>query len=121
MTLRCLLVDDNEAFLAAATVLLEREGMCVVGTASNTEDALRRARELRPDVAVVDISLGEESGLELARRLAAGGPPVILISTHAEADYEDLIRQTPAAGFVPKSELSSRAIERLLLSEPRGT
>jgi DNA-binding NarL/FixJ family response regulator len=121
--LRCLIVDDNASFLQAAGTLLEREGMTVVGLASNAADALRRARELRPDVVLVDIVLGRESGFDVARELArdgAGRPIVIVISTHAEADFEDLIEEAPAAGFVPKSELSAEAIRRLVAHWGRG-
>jgi len=49
MFLRSLLVDDNDAFLEAASVLLEREGVTVAGVASNTAEALRQARAPRPD------------------------------------------------------------------------
>jgi DNA-binding NarL/FixJ family response regulator len=112
---RLLIVDDNPAFLEAATGLLEREGLTVAGVASSGAEALRLSLELQPDVALVDISLGRESGLDLARRLVDGdGPIVILISTHSEADFADLIAESPALGFVPKSELSARAIRRLL-------
>jgi DNA-binding NarL/FixJ family response regulator len=118
MALRILIVDDNGSFLAAARVLLEREGLSVVGVASTTEEALRRAEELRPDVFLVDVSLGTESGFELARRLIdqdpGGKSAVILISTHAEADLADLIAESPATGFVPKSELSADTIRRIL-------
>jgi DNA-binding NarL/FixJ family response regulator len=117
MPLRCLLVDDNHAFLEAASVLLEREGMTVVGVASNTAEALRQARALRSDVILVDVGLGDESGFDLARLLAlddAGRAAVILISMSAEADYADLIAESPAAGFLPKSELSARGISRIL-------
>ena len=112
---RCLIVDDNASFLEAAATLLEREGLTVIGVASTTEEALRQVPELQPDVVLVDITLGAESGLDLTRRLAANGAhlPVILISTHAEADFADLIAATPAAGFVTKSELSAAAIRRL--------
>jgi DNA-binding NarL/FixJ family response regulator len=124
--LRCLIVDDNAGFLKAAAALLEREGIRVVGVASNGAEALTRARELRPDVILVDIALGAESGLELARRLVDADPDgarVILISTHAEADFADLIDATPVAGFVPKSKLSASAVRLLALqpNEPRGT
>jgi DNA-binding NarL/FixJ family response regulator len=124
--LRCLIVDDNASFLKAARALLEREGMRVVGVASNGVDALTRARALRPDVILLDIALGAESGLEIARRLVEADPDgarVILISTHAEADFADLIDATPAAGFVPKSELSASAVRRLAVqaNETRGT
>jgi DNA-binding NarL/FixJ family response regulator len=124
--LRCLIVDDNASFLKAATALLEREGMSVVGVASNGADALTRAGELRPDVILLDIALGAESGLEIARRLVDANPngaKVVLISTHAEADFADLIDATPAAGFVPKAELSASVVRRLASppNEPRGT
>jgi DNA-binding NarL/FixJ family response regulator len=123
MMLRCLIVDDSHHFLAAARGLLERQGMTVVGVASTGAEALQRARELRPDVMLVDIDLGGESGLELARRLhhQAGPAParVILVSTHAEEDYAELIAASPAVGFLPKETLSAGAI-RDLLSEPPG-
>jgi DNA-binding NarL/FixJ family response regulator len=111
-------VDDSRSFLEAARTLLEREGLTVAGTASTGNEALRCAAELRPDVVLVDITLGAESGFELARRLVegdrSGRSTVILISTHAESDFEDLIAASPAVGFVPKSELSARAISRIL-------
>jgi DNA-binding NarL/FixJ family response regulator len=111
-----MIVDDNAAFLDAAGALLEREGVTVVGRAASTGEALEQARALRPDVVLVDIVLGRESGLQLARELGrrADGPTVILVSTHAEADFADLIRSTAAAGFVPKAELSAEAIRRLV-------
>jgi DNA-binding NarL/FixJ family response regulator len=122
MPLRCLLVDDNLAFLGAATVLLEREGITVAGTATNSAEALRQAEELRPDVILVDIGLGQESGFDVARLLArsgqGGGATVILISARAEADYAELIADSPAAGFLPKSELSAPEISRVLGDTP---
>jgi DNA-binding NarL/FixJ family response regulator len=116
--LRCLIVDDSPRFLDAARGLLERQGVTVVGVASNSAEALQRAGELRPDVTLLDIDLGGESGLELARRLhgQAGqvSAPVILISTHAEQDYAELIAASPAIGFLPKTTLSADAIRDLL-------
>jgi DNA-binding NarL/FixJ family response regulator len=61
MLLQCVIVDDNEPFLKVARRMLERQGMAVVGVAANGAEALRQARELRPDVALVDISLGADS------------------------------------------------------------
>jgi DNA-binding NarL/FixJ family response regulator len=90
----------------------------VVGVASNSAEALRQARALRPDVILVDIGLGDESGFDLARLLArdgqGGSAEVILISARAETDYAELIAESPAAGFLPKPELSARAIGRIL-------
>jgi DNA-binding NarL/FixJ family response regulator len=116
VSIRCLLVDDSDAFLKSASVLLQREGVTVVGVASNSAEALRQVRALRPDLILVDIGLGEESGFDLARLLAQDGPggEVILISAGAEADYAELIAESPAAGFLVKSELSARAIGQIL-------
>jgi CheY-like chemotaxis protein len=116
--LRCLLVDDNTALLEAMSLLLEREGVTVVGIASSTAEALRQACVQRPDVVLVDISLGGENGFDLVRRLAdpgsCGQMTMILISTRSEADYAELIAESPAAGFLPKSEVSATAIRRIL-------
>jgi DNA-binding NarL/FixJ family response regulator len=118
MTLRLLIVDDSARFLQAARGLLERQGLMVVGVASNGSQALRQAQALRPDVTLVDIDLGGESGFALTRRLhqEAGLEPgrVILISTHDPDDYAELITASPAVGFLSKSDLSATAILDLL-------
>jgi CheY-like chemotaxis protein len=118
MPIRCLVVDDSPSFLEAARVLLEREGLTIAGVASTGPEALEKAEALEPDVVLLDISLGDESGFDVARQLVddhrAGGAAVILISTHTEADFADLIAESPAAGFVAKSELSASAIRRIL-------
>lgn len=117
MALRCLLVDDSLPFQQAATSLLEREGVAVIGVASSVTEALRRVEELRPNLVLVDVMLGVESGLYLAQLLAELEPDgfqVILISTYAEEDLADLIEEAPVTGFLPKSELSVNAIQRLL-------
>jgi CheY-like chemotaxis protein len=117
MSTRCVIVDDNDAFLAAASTLLERQGLTVAGVASTSAEALREVDTLRPDLVLVDVSLGTESGFELARRLVDAdhqAAPVILISTRSEAELEELVAQSPALGFLSKTELSADAIRRLL-------
>ncbi|WP_307872532.1 response regulator [Paractinoplanes ovalisporus] len=111
MTLRCLLVDDNDHFLAAACDLLVREGLEVAGTASDIAGALGRAAETGPDLALVDVNLGGESGFDLARRLVP--TPVIMISTHSGDDYADLVDESPAIGFLAKTELSGPAVREM--------
>src|SRR6478672_5518891 len=110
--IRCLIVDDNPSFLEGATDLLKREGLEVVGVASTSADAIRLVRELRPDVTLVDVDLGDEDGFELAQRLHAlsGDSKVILVSTHAEEDLAHLIQRSPAPGFIGKTRLSAQAI-----------
>jgi two-component system, NarL family, nitrate/nitrite response regulator NarL len=117
MALTCLIVDDNPRFLEKAAAVLNRDGIVIAGLASNTRDALERVRELRPDIALVDISLGSESGLELARLLVdenGDALTVILVSTHAESDFAELIEEAPVAGFLPKAELSATSIRRIV-------
>jgi len=104
-------------FLDAATELLAREGLEVVGTATTSADAIRRAEELRPDVTLVDIDLGYEDGFELAEALSddvAADSSVILVSTHSEEEFGELIAASPALGFIAKTQISARAIRELL-------
>jgi DNA-binding NarL/FixJ family response regulator len=118
MTLRCLIVDDSTRFLEAARRLLERHGIEVAGVATTVTEALDQVDQIRPDVTLVDIDLGGESGFELVRRLqqVVGPPPssVILISTHAEDDFADLVAASAAIGFLSKADLSADAIHDLL-------
>ena len=118
MTVRCLIVDDNQEFLDAARRLLDAEGISVVGTATNGADALRRVAELLPDVTLVDVNLGEENGLDVVRRLAgaidAASSRVVLISTYAEEDLVDFARTGPPVAFLSKTELSGPAIRAVL-------
>jgi len=106
MAFDVLIVDDSQPFLDAARDLLERQGLRIVGLASTSAEAMRRSAELHPDVVLIDITLASESGFELVRQLSArdnNAAALILISTHARADFADLIADSPAAGFVPKS------------------
>ncbi|MGD0701699.1 MAG: response regulator [Trebonia sp.] len=117
MLMRCLLVDDNEAFVETARRVLDPDGVRVTGTASTIGEALLLASELQPDVVLVDIALGDENGFDLARRLAesqARGLAVIMISSDTEDDYADLVAESPALGFLSKDELSADGIRRLL-------
>ena len=113
---RCLIVDDNAGYLSEARDLLQRQGMSVVGVASTGGDALAIAASDRLDVALVDVDLGAESGLDVARALATSDEPVpvILISAYAEKDLRELLDDSPAVGFLPKSLLSRAKIDGLL-------
>ena len=118
----CLIVDDSTCFLQAARSLLEREGLRVA-VATSAAEGLRLAEELHPDIVLVDIVLGDEDGFGLARQLASaapGGPSVVLVSTHAEAEFADLIDRSPADGFLPKAELSASALCRIYAQREPG-
>jgi DNA-binding NarL/FixJ family response regulator len=73
---------------------------------------------LRPEVALVDIDLGPDSGFDLARRLTDDlgddSPRVILVSTHDEREFAKLIESSPVVGFLAKTEISAERIYRLL-------
>ena len=116
MSRRCLIVDDNAMYLSEARDLLGRQGMRVVGVASTHGEAMAIAASDRLDVALVDVDLGAESGLDVARALAMSDEPVpvILISAYAEKDLHELLEDSPAVGFLAKSVLSRAAIDGLL-------
>jgi DNA-binding NarL/FixJ family response regulator len=113
VALRCVIVDDSASFLEAARELLQQEGVQVVAVADNGAAAVRLVEEHDPDVTLVDVDLGTESGFDLAKRLS-GRSTVILISTHAEEDLAGLIQSSPAVAFVPKTRLSAQAIVEAL-------
>jgi DNA-binding NarL/FixJ family response regulator len=117
-----LIVDDNASFLEASRTLLERQGLNVVGVANSVAEGLTRAAELKPRVILIDIDLGGDSGFDLARELARNDDHaavgLILISTHREEDFADLIAESPALGFIAKSDLSKHAIQQILDNRP---
>ena len=115
---RCLIVDDSARFGDEARSLLEQDGVSVVGFATSGDQAVRLAKELGPDLALVDISLGTESGFDVARRLAdipnSAPPKVIFVSTYDEQEFSGPIEASPALGFIAKTELS---VERIRLGD----
>jgi two-component system nitrate/nitrite response regulator NarL len=118
VALGVLIVDDCRSFAKTAQLLLERQGVRVVGAACTSAAAVQLVADLRPEVVLVDLMLGEENGLDLARLLAQRGcadaPAVILISACPAVDVEELMAASPASGFLPKSDLSAEAIRRIV-------
>jgi len=115
-SLRCVIVDDNADYLAAATALLQQGGIDVVGTARSLSDGMHTVERLRPDIALVDVNLGEESGFDLVAQLNshAGTATVmaILTSTFTELPVAELTDSPPR--FLPKLDLSGDAIRALI-------
>jgi DNA-binding NarL/FixJ family response regulator len=109
-----LVVDDHPAFRASARRLLELDGFRVVGEAEDAEAALRLTRELRPEVALLDIGLPDRSGFEVAEQLAGSETRVVLVSSRGHADLGRRVRDSGALGFISKEDLSGEAILALL-------
>lgn len=111
---RVLIVDDHAPFRSLARRLLVAGGFQVVGEAADGADALSAARDLAPDVVLLDVQLPDIDGPEVAARLAAANglrPAVVLTSSR---DLHDLGAVGGVRGFIPKSELSGAALEALL-------
>jgi DNA-binding NarL/FixJ family response regulator len=118
-----LIVDDSPPFCDAARQLLADDGVVVVGCVATSEEAVKKTLALAPDVALVDIDLGAESGFDVAQRLAGlphGGPPVVLISVESRSELVELVDASGALGFVSKTDLSGDAIRTLLARADSG-
>lgn len=111
-----LIVDDHPSFRASARRLLEGEGYEVIGEAADGPEALRAARELRPDVILLDVRLPGLDGFAVSRRLTgvADSPAVILISSREVDEWGKAVIEAGARGFISKADLSRRAMEALL-------
>ena len=119
--LRSLIVDDNKPFLASARRLLESQGLEIVATATSGAEALELATAHSPDLALVDVELGEEDGFALAEKLRSRSPGtrVVLISTYSRDEMQELVSASAAVGFLPKSRLNGDAVRALLDGDQR--
>lgn len=119
----CLIVDDSDAFCAAARRLLEAGGIDVVGTALALDEAVEIALATRPELVLVDIDLGAWSGFDVVEALHTSMPQplpaIVLVSTHDEDDVADMVESSSALGFIPKFELSIASIDAVLINSQR--
>lgn len=111
-----LIVDDHGAFRATARALLECDGWDVIGEAGDGTSGILAARELKPDVVLLDVRLPDIDGFTVAERLTAGGngPAVVVTSSSDDPLYAEQARRNGARGFIPKHDLSGEALQRLV-------
>ncbi|MBD0348574.1 MAG: response regulator transcription factor [Thermoleophilia bacterium] len=111
-----LIVDDHPTFRATARALLASEGYEVVGEAADGRSALEAARELHPEIVLLDVQLPDIDGFEIASLLAANGSSaaVVMTSSRDSSDFGSLVEESGARGFIPKAELSAAALSALL-------
>jgi CheY-like chemotaxis protein len=109
-----LIVDDYAPFRQMARSLLDNEGFTVVGEAENGVAALRAAKELRPEIVLLDVQLPDFDGFEVADRLRNLDPAPIVILTSSRDEYAPLIASSSARAFVLKDELSGDALASAL-------
>ena len=115
MTVRVLIVDDQEPFRLAARMVVEAtDGFEVVGEVESGEDSVEKARELDPDLVLMDVNLPGIDGLEATRQILAesGDRVVILVlSTYEEAEYAPRATEAGAASYIPKSAFGPDRLE----------
>jgi DNA-binding NarL/FixJ family response regulator len=125
MGVSVLIVDDQAPFrLAARAVVEATDGFDVVGEVETGEAALDAARELRPDLVLMDVNLPGISGLEATRVILTEGdeprPLVIVFSTYEPAEYAPRAAEAGAVGYITKSELSPERLEEVWAAAQNG-
>jgi two-component system response regulator EvgA len=113
---RVLIVDDHAGFRTTARALLQAEGFEVVGEAESGAAGLRCAKELKPDVVLLDVALPDFDGFDVCSQLCSNGsaPAIVITSSRDASDFGDLVAESGARGFIPKGELSGAALASLI-------
>lgn len=116
MALSLLIVDDHAGFRVSARRLFSAHGFEVAGEAQSGESALEQVGRLRPDVVLLDVQLPGMDGFEVALTLSRRphAPRVVLTSSRDATAYGERLRSAPVLGFIPKHELSGRALAAMV-------
>jgi len=118
-----LLVDDQPVFRNVVRTVLERDGACeVIGEATDGMHALEMMGKINPDVVVMDVQMGDMSGVEATRRILARHPQanIVLTSMGSDLEYPTLAREIGACGFVPKRNLNVSMLRSFVGGGPSG-
>src|SRR5262245_43399046 len=115
MSVRILLVDDHQLVREGLRALLERENFQVVGEAADGHHAIQQAQALRPDIAVVDLSMPQLNGLDAAREMsrAAPGIKVVALTVHTEDPYVISALRAGIKGYVLKNQASADLVQAI--------
>ena len=115
MPVRVLIVDDQEPFRMAARLVVEAtDGFEVVGEAETGEDSVTMARELAPDLVLMDVNLPGINGLDATRQILAEQADsviVLLLSTYEEEEYAPRAAECGAAAYIPKAVFGPDRLE----------
>ena len=117
---RVVVADDQSEYLEWLRALLERcNKFQVVGEAISGKEALSLVRQLMPDLVIADIEMPDQDGLDVARYISQNLPQikVVLISSHAEREYERLASEEGATAFIPKMSLTLEVLCEALRME----
>lgn len=107
MTVRVLIVDDQAPFRDVARTVVEMtDGFEIAGEADTGERSVELARELDPDLILMDVNLPGISGLEATMQILSEGKRIVvlLVSTYEAQEYEPRAAEVGAAAYIPKSE-----------------
>ncbi len=118
MSVRILLADDHKILREGLIALLERQpGLKVVGEAENGRSALRLAKELSPDVVIMDISMPDLNGIEATRQIVTEvpGAKVIALSMHCDRHFVRGMLKAGASGYLLKHSASQELIKAIQL------
>jgi DNA-binding NarL/FixJ family response regulator len=113
---KVLLVDDDVRFIKRVRQFLASETeLEIVGEAGDGQEAIVKARELRPDLVLMDIRLPDMNGLEVTRRLKAEIPAltVVILTIFDLQEYREAAVASGASAFVPKRDMQTQLLTRL--------
>jgi DNA-binding NarL/FixJ family response regulator len=113
---RVFIVDDHPIVRQGLKLLIDQESdLAVCGEAENARSVLPAIRDLKPDIAIIDISLGHDSGIELMKNIRQQHPdlPLLVLSMHDETLHAERALRAGARGYVMKQEAPEKVISAI--------